>query len=85
MSDKAQIIIAIVSTVIGGIGLMGGWLNMSIGEVRADIREIRTDIRELRADIRENRAIAKADSDKNKDLITAHLTDHAAPESSEAE
>ena len=57
MSDKAQIIIAIVSTVIGGIGLMGGWLNMSIGEVRADIRE--------------NRAIAKADSDKNKDLITA--------------
>ena len=46
-------------------------VGMSIGEVRADMRE--------------NRAIAKADSDKNKDQLAAHLTSHAAPEAPKAE
>ena len=83
MSNTAQIIFATVSTglaIIAVVITLGGWLSMNIGEVRADIREIRTDIRDLRTDIRENRAIAKADSDKNKNLITSHLTTHAVAE-----
>ena len=74
MSDKNQLLLAIIGT---GLAI-GGWLSMSIGEVRADIREIRADMREVRA-------TAKADSDKNSDQLAAHLTSHAAPESSEAE
>ena len=69
MSDKNQLLLAIIGT---GLAI-GGWLSMSIGEVRADIREIRADMREVRA-------TAKADSDKNKDLITSHLTTHAVAE-----
>ena len=85
MSDKNQILLAIIGTGIAIIFGLGGWMSMSISEVRSDIRDIRSDIRDIRADMRENRAIAKADSDKNKDQLAAHLSAHAAPEAPKAE
>ena len=72
MSDKNQILLAIIGTGIAIIFGLGGW--MSISKVRADIRDIRADIRDIRADMRENRAIAKADSDKNSAQLAAPLT-----------
>ena len=73
MTDKVQIITTI-STGIAVITVtiaLGNWLS--------------ADIRAIRSDMREDRATAKADSDKNRDQLAAHLTSHAAPESSEAE
>ena len=66
MTDKVQIITTI-STGIAVITVtiaLGSWLS--------------ADIRAIRADMREDRATAKADSDKNRDQLAAHLTSHAA-------
>ena len=41
MSDKNQLLLAIITTGIAIIFGLGGWVNMSIGEVRQDIRELR--------------------------------------------
>ena len=79
MTDKSQTL-AIIGTVIGTGLTIITVTSMSISEVRADIRDIRADMRDIRADIRQVSATAKADSDKNKDLITSHLTSHAVAE-----
>ena len=66
MTDKVQIITTI-STGIAVITVtiaLGSWLS--------------ADIRAIRSDMREDRATAKADSDKNRDQLAAHLTNHAA-------
>ena len=66
MTDKVQIITTI-STGIAVITVtiaLGSWLS--------------ADIRAIRADMREDRATAKADSDKNRDQLAAHLTSPAA-------
>ena len=63
MSDKNQTT-AIIGTVIGtGIAIifgLGGWVNMSIGEVRTDIRELRMKVDDNAAAIAKNaEAIAR--------------------------
>ena len=63
MSDKNQTT-AIIGTVIGtGIAIifgLGGWVNMSIGEVRSDIRELRMKVDNNAAAIANNaEAIAR--------------------------
>ena len=75
MIDKAQII----TTIGTGIAIIAVIMTL-VGEVRQDIRDIRADMRDIRADIRQVSSTAKADSDKNKDLITSHLTTHAVAE-----
>ena len=75
MSDKNQLLLAIITTGIAIIFGLGGWLSADIRENRADIRDTRAAIR---ADMREDRATAKANSDKNRDQLAAHLTSHAA-------
>ena len=90
------LVISLIASLIASAAVVVGWLltdtNGKIAELRIEMNtqnantrnEINNTIDELRIDVRHLRMTTEADTDKNRERLTAHLIDHAAPEAPEA-